>query len=94
MRLEPFERIVLIYGIEWRPGGFIDATRLLGFVQLNTNPFVAVVDSLERLEDSGLILIRRSRSSVRFRRTAQGMMLGQRLMRDSRISFMKAVGDP
>lgn len=93
LKLEPFDRVVLVFGLEWRPTQFMDANKLLCFAGEGTNAFAVVVDSLEHLEEAGLIEIRRTPSSVRYRRTAVGFVLAERLIRDGRISFSSAICD-
>jgi hypothetical protein len=71
----------------------MDATKLLCFAGEGTNAFAVVVDSLEHLQEAGLIEIRRTPSSVRYKRTAVGLVLAERLIRDARISFSSAICD-
>jgi hypothetical protein len=93
LNLTAFDRVVLVYGIAWRPTQLIDATKLLPLVTDKANPFSVVVDSLERLAAADLITIRRTKSGVRFKRTTLGVIIGGRLLRDGRLSFTAAVSE-
>jgi DNA-binding PadR family transcriptional regulator len=87
----PFERVLLIFGLRRNPTGYLDAGDLVPLAPEPAREAV-VAAALHSLEGEGLIEIDRTRvRRIRFRRTDAGVALGERLLRDGRLSFARAI---
>lgn len=92
--LTPLDRVCLVFGLAWRREGFIDAGLLAPLAGGKEVGRAAVATSLIRLQKRGLVEISARGTRFRFRRTPHGAAEAERLLGDSRISFLKAVNGP
>jgi hypothetical protein len=85
------DKIVLVYALAIKPLSFVDS-RLVGeLVGPPRAARVVIAESVARLEAAGLIIVRRRGSILRYRRTEAGVALAYRLLRDRRLSFVRAL---
>jgi DNA-binding PadR family transcriptional regulator len=88
----PFERVLLVVGLRRGPNAYLNAADLVPLAPAPDGEAV-VATALHSLESEGLIEIDRTKvRRVRFRRTEAGVLVAERLIRDGRVSFMRAVG--
>jgi hypothetical protein len=93
-KLAKFDRVPLVYAIRRKPTGFINASELIPLVGDPLLAEVCVVASLTRLLTFGLIKTSAGPKRLRFKRTAGGVVLGERLLSDGRLSFQAAIKCP
>jgi DNA-binding PadR family transcriptional regulator len=86
-----FDRCVLIFGVALPPERYVDTAWLARFVRRKTGATAYVIQSVDRLEALGLVTTRRRGSRVWFRRTPAGLDAAGQLLRDRRISFVRAI---
>jgi len=89
--LEPFDRVVLVFAVVASPTGEISPSRL---VALAPGPRRAdqVAASIVRLEKAGLVTIHVvAPPRVKYARTRLGIEEAERLLRDGRVSFKRAI---
>src|SRR4051812_45717432 len=90
-----FGRVLLIYALERTPLGWIPLTKVLPLAGDPANPHAQrrLQAAPQHLTRHGLVDVDISDEGVaRYRRTMRGRALAQRLIRDRRVSFTKAVG--